>query len=387
VIQDIKPRSARSNNFPTGGRATRNGGRAVLAVLLVLCLASAVFAGRGPAKKKRILVVDSYHRGYLWTQETSKGFCAALLKFGYFDDQDQIAEYTEHDHAETSRAVIQRLWMDAKRKNSKAELTKTTLTVTRTAAKFRPDIIFLGDEEAGKYIGNQFLDTRTPVVFWGFSGNPLKYGLADTAERPGHNITGVYLAGYYRESLQLLKRLSPGVRTFAILTDDSPSGRAREKGMEFLSRQGVLPVKLIGTLATNDFERWKEGALALQKMTDAFFVAEYSTLKDQKGETVSTSDVARWYLENIKIPEATLGFFVKQGLLCAADEPGYDQAFEAASMGRDILEQRADPATYPTRSPKRGALIVNARRARSLGIELAKQAGVEEYEDERLRQP
>ena len=41
----------------------------------------------------------------------------------------------------------------------------------------------------------------TPVVFWGVNGRPLKYGLLDSLERPGHNVTGVYQAGYLEECL------------------------------------------------------------------------------------------------------------------------------------------------------------------------------------------
>lgn len=357
-----------------------NGGKVLLALFLGLSLTTAVPAA--PAKgqaKKRILLVSSYHPEHLWSQETNEGFCAALLKYGYFDNRDQIAEYRANDYVETSRAVIKKLWMDSKRKTTKADLTKTTLTVAVSAREFRPDIIFLGGDEAGNYIGNQFLDTKVPVVFWGFNNNPVKYGLVDTAERPGHNVTGVYQSGYYRESLQFLKKLAPNITTFAILTDDSPSGRAHQKGIEFLSRQGLLPVKLIGTVATNDVEQWKSGALKFQKEVGAFFVAEYSSLKDDQGNTVSDSDLSRWYLENIKIPEATLGVFVKQGLLCAVDDSGYRQAFEAVSIGRDILEKGANPATYPTRTPKHGALMVNVQRAKALGIELTKKLGIEEY--------
>jgi hypothetical protein len=182
-----------------------NGGKVFLALFLGLSLTTAVPAAgaKGPAKK-RILLVSSYHPEYLWSQEANEGFCAALLKYGYFDNRDQIAEYRANDYVETSRAVIKQLWMDSKRKTTKAELTKTTLAVAVSARKFRPDIIFLGDDEAGNYIGNQFLDTKIPVVFWGFNNNPVKYG-SGHREQPGHNVTGVYLSGYYRESLQFLK--------------------------------------------------------------------------------------------------------------------------------------------------------------------------------------
>lgn len=65
---------------------------------------------------KRILVVSSYHREYPWSQETHNGFCAAMLKLGYFDNKNQMSRYSDSDYVETSRAVIKKLWMDSKRR-------------------------------------------------------------------------------------------------------------------------------------------------------------------------------------------------------------------------------------------------------------------------------
>ncbi len=357
--------------------------RTVVLAVVVSLFAVSVSAGSsaGTVPKKKIFVVSSYHADYAWSQETNRGFCAALSKYGYFDNEAQIAEYTRSGSIETSRAVIKKVWMDAKRRTDSAELTKTTLEIAQLIRAFKPDIIFLGDDEAGSYIGNQFLDTKIPIVFWGFNDNPVKYGLVDSKERPGHNVTGVYQSGYYLENLQLLKRLVPKAKTFAILTDDSPSGRAHQKGIEFLARRGVLPLKLVETVETNDFALWKSKALELQNRVDAFFVTQYSTLKDENGRYVPNIEVARWYIENIRVPETTLGFFVKQGLLCGVDDSGFKQAYEAVVMAQDILTKGMDPATYAPRTPSRGALRVNRERAGMLGISLTADQRIEEYVD------
>src|SRR5574340_906562 len=70
---------------------------------LSLCLAEVVDAAAKKASGKlRLLVVSSYHRGYEWERETNEGFCAALRKFRYFDDGDQVADFTKTDAVETS---------------------------------------------------------------------------------------------------------------------------------------------------------------------------------------------------------------------------------------------------------------------------------------------
>ena len=57
-------------------------------------------------------------------------------------------------------------------------------------------------------------------------------------------------------------------------------------------------------------------------------------------------------------------------MLCAADDSGFNQGFEAFSMAVEILDQDAHPADMRPRTPKRGPFMVNRWRARQLGISL-----------------
>jgi ABC-type sugar transport system substrate-binding protein len=73
-------------------------GKMVFIVLIGLCLAAPGFGTpkKYPAKK-RILVVSSYNREYTWSQDTNRGFCDAMLKLGYFDNKEQVEEFTKND--------------------------------------------------------------------------------------------------------------------------------------------------------------------------------------------------------------------------------------------------------------------------------------------------
>lgn len=340
-------------------------------------------ATKEPPGKKKILVVDSYHKEYLWSQHTHEGFCAGMLKFGYFDDKEQAAEYTKNDSVETSRAVVKRLWMDAKRKSSKEEREEMSLKIYKIAKDFNPDFIFLGDDDAAQYIGNLFLDTKIPIVFWGVNSSPVKYGLVDSEDKPGHNVTGIYQTTYYAESLEFLKKMIPGIKTFAIVSDDTTTGRIHTKAIQYLAKTGRIPLKLIDSVSTNDYRLWKEKIVELQGKVDAFFVAQFSGLKDKNDRAVSDEEAAAWYITHVKIPEAA-GFRhrVINGMLCAADDSGYNQGYDAVAVAHDILAKGAKPATYPPRVPKRGPLIVNTQRAKMLGITLTENMGIEEYIEE-----
>jgi putative ABC transport system substrate-binding protein len=353
-------------------------------VLILFCFTTMNFAsGKQVNGKKKFLVVSSYNKEYIWTQETNRGLCDALLKFGYFDNRDQAAEYSKNDYVETSNVIVRKLWMDTKRKNSKEEIAKSTTEIATIARDFNPDLIFLGDDNAANYIGNQFLDSKIPVVFWGLNNTPLKYGLVDSMNLPGHNVTGVYQPGYIVEGMNLLKTLVPKAKTFAIISDDSETGRANYKAVEYLAHKGSLPFHYVETVSTNSFEVWKEKAVQLQKRVDAFFIGHYASLRDKDGNYVTPEEAVRWYITHITIPEVmTERQFVEQGILCAADDSGYKQGFEAVVIAHDILDKGANPATYPPRAPKRGALMVNKQRARMLGITLNANMGIEEFIDE-----
>lgn len=345
-------------------------------------LAWGAYGGLKKTAKRRILVISSYQKDVAWSLDTNEGFCAAMLKFHYFENREQADEFTRNDYIETPRVVVKKLWMDSKRKSSKGEMDDIGLNFYGIAKSFNPDLILLGDDEAVEYVGAKFLDTRIPVVFWGVNITPVKYGLVDSVTRPGHNVTGVYQAGSYIESLNLLKSLAPNVRTFATLSLETSAGRSHYKSIEYLNRKGVLPIKLAATVATNDFEVWKRRVLELQGKVDAFFLAHYSGLKDKDGNVVPPEDVARWYLNNVKIPE-TVGYrqFVEHGMLCGVNDSGYNQGFQAVAIAHDILEKGAKPDTYPPVSPKHGGNMVNRERARMLGIPITKDAGIVEYFD------
>ena len=329
--------------------------------------------------KKKIMVVSSYHPEYGWSQDTNRGFSKAMLELGYFENQNQADIFTAEDQVETKKIMLKKYWLHSKLSKSDSVREALGTKVYKLIKEFGPDLILLGDDNAARIIGGDFLDTEIPVVFWGVNSTPVKYGLVDSKESPGHNVTGVYQVGYYRQSMEFLLKIVPGIKTFALLSDAGPTARAHLKAVTRFAGRGNLP-KLIDSVSTNDYEFWKKRALELQSKVDAFFVAPYSGLKYTDGEPVPEAVVSAWYLENIKIPETTsTKFRVEQGFLCAANDSGFKQGFEAVLIAHDILSGRAYPATYPPRTVERGALVCNLKRAKALGLTLTKEMGIEEF--------
>ncbi len=343
------------------------------AIVLVANLTSyqAVADEHSADSRFRIFIVSSYHREYLWSQSTNEGILAAMLRYGYLENEQQAKEFSATDSVTSKRVVLQKSWMDTKRKSGASDIARITVKIMRQIETFQPDLVMLGDDNAANYIGNQLLDTEIPVVFWGINGLPLKYGLIDSMDRPGHNITGVWQAGYYREGLDLLSKLVPEAKTFAILACDSVTARANIAQLRGLHRIGKLPLELVDVVSTNDFEEFKQRTTELATRVDAFFMLNHDTLRDTEGNHLDMLEVGRWYLENIHKPEASHeDQFVREGMLLTANDSGYNQGFTAFEMAYDILEQGLPPGLMRTKTPARGPLMVNRNRARALGISL-----------------
>ena len=334
-------------------------------------LAGASWAAAAAHVKKRVFIVDSYDKAYLWSQSTQRGVSAALRKLGYLDTDAQVRQLEATDAVENAKVAVRKDWMDTKRRDKPPEMANATTRIMAAINTFKPDLVMVGDDNAAKFIGGQLLDTKTPVVFWGINGLPLKYGLVDNLDAPGRNVTGVWQSGYHKESLDLLKRLVPGAKTFAILGCDSESSRPNAKMIEQLAQRGSLPLKLVDKVLTNSLDEFKARALELSKKVDAFFMLNHDTLRDAKGNHVDMLEVGRWYLNNIRIPEASHeDQFVHEGMLLTANDSGYNQGYMAFEMAHAILERGLNPARMAVKTPDRGPYLVNRNRARALGIRL-----------------
>lgn len=350
--------------------------------VLILCfiIFSVIAVNSACADKYRLFVVSSYHREYLWTQHTQAGLCAGLIKYGFMDSNEQAEEFTQNDCVETSTSVIKKVWMDTKRKNSEKDIFTAVNKIVDEINAFSPDLIFLGDDNAANYIGNQFIDTGVAVVFWGINGIPVKYGLIESVENPGHNITGVYQKCYLKECLEFLKRIVPSAQTFAVLSDDSETSRSKVKQLENLDNTNQLPMHLAGCVVTNSFEEWKAKALEFQHRADAFFILNHSTICDADGTRLDEMAVAAWYLQNIKKPECSHERqFAEEGILCVCDDSGFNQGFEAAKLAAQILKHGKRPENLAVYAPPRGPFIINRQRAEMLGIKIADGIGTDQY--------
>ncbi len=316
----------------------------------------------------KIAIISSYHPEFLWTSETNEGVLKALREHKYLNSDKEEHEYTKNNYLKTEKVILRKWWMDSKRKSSLSEIQKEVTRIIADLKDFAPDIVLTGDDNATNYLGNYYIDSKTPLVFWGVNGNPMKYGLLDSLALPGRNITGVYQADYLKECTYFLKSLLPEVQNIAIVSDDSVSSRAKVKKLKRLGYSKQLPVEIKSTIVTNKVDNWKKEVITASKEVDAFFMLNHNTLKDKDGKPIDNMDIGAWYLKNIRKPEISYEqHFIVEGMLAAVSDSGVKQGYEAMKIAIRILEGE-NPGTIPVTAPQRGDYVVNKERAKMLGV-------------------
>ena len=164
-----------------------------------------------------------------------------MLKYRLSGQSQQMEAFAATTMSRVRRRSSKKSGWIRKENTACSTSARTTQRILQAINEFQPHLVLLGDDNAANYIGTQLLDTDIPVVFWGINGLPLKYGLVDSMDNPGHNVTGVWQAGYHKESLELLHLLVPDAKTFAILSCDSETARANIKQLRALAKRVNCP--------------------------------------------------------------------------------------------------------------------------------------------------
>ena len=350
--------------------------------IFLFFISSFISLSWGQEKKLRIFVVNSYHKEYVWEQHANEGFCAGLLTYKFLDTQNQADTYTNNDYVETDKVVIKKAWLDSKRQSAKSKIEHNAAIILAQINEFKPDLIILGDDNASNYIGTQFIDSNIPVLFRGIIGTPVKYGLADSIEHPGHNVTGVLKPGYPLYTIQSFAKLVPSAKTFAILADNSETSRGKAKEVIQYEESGNSPLKLIDTVFASTFAEWQAAALRLQNKVDAFLVVNHNTLKDENDVSVDPLKVTSWYLQNINKPDMTWEKqMLVEGYLITADDSAYNQGYGVVQLANLVIHQKKNPGDIACVTPPRGKIMVNRQVAHMLGIDLSDKSFIEEVVD------
>lgn len=271
--------------------ALRHGGAWALAPAL-----PAVRAADAP----RLLHVMSFESLWRWTDGQLAGFRQGL------------------DMPQAQWQVFQ---MDVKRHRSPAEKAARGRLAREAVEAFRPDLLYLSDDDAVAEVAVPYAGSRMPIVFSGVNRTMLEHGLEGAP-----NITGVLEREHVAESLRLLRAVVPGARRLAMVSDPSPY--------------------------------W-----------DAWIGHSVFALPRADGTAVPFPDLARWVVQHTRLPDISFWIDrVHHGTLLSVTVSEHEQGLAAGRLASAILRDGRSPASLPVRPTSHGRPAVNLARARQLGI-------------------
>lgn len=305
-------------------------------------------------RRKKVLVLHSYHPEYIWVAHLNQGIVKGLAEERFYDEKNTTIDY---------------FYMDTKRKADEAWKQSVADRAVDHIRKIKPDVVIATDDNAQKYVVRRFKDSPIPFVFAGVNADPADYGYINSLDNPGHNVTGSIERERFEQSVHFLRRLVPDITRIAILCDASPTG------VPVVSRvKKAAPaagVTITAALQTNDFEQWKQFVFDQQKKADALLVVVYHTLKDSRGAHVAPEAVLNWTIRNNHLPD--FGFWswaVSGGLLCSEAISGYQQGYYAGTIAAYVLRGQS-PGEFAVGMPQRGEPCINLARAKMLGLYVA----------------
>jgi putative tryptophan/tyrosine transport system substrate-binding protein len=200
-----------------------------------------------------------------------------------------------------------------------------------------------------------------PIVF--SSGiDPIKAGLVASLNRPGGNITGVYLliSELDPKKLGLLRELVPHASVIAVLLNpDSADIRARSAAVQEAARTIGQQIQILHASSERELERAfaslaQVQAVALVVSSDPFF-------NSRRNQLVALS--ARYAIPAIYEGReyALAGGLISYGISFAE---GYRQV--GLYAGRILKGEK--PADLPVVQPTKFELVINLKTAKALGL-------------------
>ena len=283
----------------------------LLSLLLILTVVSALPALADSIAKKRVLLLNSYSKGYSWTDNITNGVENVLLKR---DDIILTIEYmdTKVNNTQTYYQMLSSLY--------------ETKYVNRTF-----DLIIASDDDALKFLRQyrEQLFPKVPVVFCGVNNFTEK-------KVEGFSLyTGVNEAADFPTSLSLIFKLHPETKKIYVINDQLTTASSLKK--EFLR-------------AANTYDKFIQ-FIFLDNISMADLMSEVSTLsrdsivfylsffKDNTGKTFTPGEAIPLISEVSSVPiYGSVDYMLGEGIVGGMLKSSYFQGETAAKLSLKILE-------------------------------------------------
>jgi PAS domain S-box-containing protein len=320
----------------------------VFSFCLIFCMSvslpaiSIAFAGVRIEEKKNVLILNSYHQGYKWTDDETQGAIAGL------------------DPARNGFKVVIE-YMGTKWAYAEPYFEQLRSTYRYKFHGIRFDLIIATDDDAFNFLkrNRDELFPNTPVVFCG-----VNWFKPESVPAGFKGYTGVNEDVDIPATLDLMLRLHPGAKKVFVVTDMTTTGKKVHAQFEDI----VPRYKDRVSFAFLDDMEMSEILDTVGRLGNDSLVLMTIFQKDKAGAFFEFSDSTSLISKSSRVPfyglwDFNLGFGIVGGMLTS----GYNQGKTAGEVAVRILKgENADAIPVLMKSPNR--FMFDNRQMERFGI-------------------
>lgn len=207
--------------------------------------------------------------------------------------------------------------------------------------------------------------TKNKPVVMGAITDPVGANLVKNLEKPGGNITGVSDHNPAKQQLELIKKLTPNVKTIgALYSSSEDNSKTQVEEFKKLAEEAGYKVEEYSVPSTNEI------ASTMNVMTgkvDAIWIPIDNTIASAFATVVSSNKDAKKPI----YPSATA--MVEEGGLASVVVDQHDLGVATGKMAAKILKG-AKPEETPVEIFNKGKSVINKKNAKELGITVPEDA-------------
>ena len=308
----------------------------LLALLAFSLFATALRAAAEPPKA-HVLVLNSYHQGFRWTDELTDAVLSTL------DASGQPIEI----HIE---------YMDTKRRPGDVVQEAVQRVIALKYQADKPDIIITSDDDALDFIASVHgtLFPRVPVVFCGINN------VSSAMQTPREHFTGIIETLDIKDNIDLALNIFPDTREIVFLSDGTSTGLGtRQMAWEVEPKYSNVHFTYLNgeTLTT------EEMLARLKQLTTGSIVLAPTWYMDAQGTVFNNNDIYPLIAAASPVPvfitsSANLGLGVFGGKV----NSGATQGFYAAEQAIRILTGQVAPRDIPVETGSRNRYMFDSRQ-------------------------
>jgi ABC-type uncharacterized transport system substrate-binding protein len=203
-----------------------------------------------------------------------------------------------------------------------------------------------------------------PIVFV-TGADPLKFGFVTSFNRPGGNVTGIWMVSTVlaQKRLQLVRELLPKAELIALLVNPtSPVAEPQTHDAQAAARALGFKLIVLGAVTENDFDQIF--ATIVQERAAALFVSADPFLSSRREQLVALA-------AHHSIPTLyEIREFVEAGGLMSYGTVLREAYYKGGIYAGRVLKG-ANTAELPVEQINKLELVINLKTARALGLDLS----------------